>query len=363
MSQIERPSIRSKTLIRGMMPLCAALAFGLGAVAAGAQVQQGLAAAYPGDLGLAADPRVVFFEDFETGTVGNLGTRWDQVVTGGGMTLPNDAPTDSHGVRSVQMSAQGAGSEGGQLYSLLPAGLETVYVRHYVKYRSGAAFEGHTGVWLGGYNPATSYPQGGAGIRPLGNDRFFLTFQPFGTSRMDFYAYWMGMSGLPNGYFWGNSFIQDPGLQPDYDDWMCIEVMLKGNKPVTTANGELKLWINGVPTIHLGPGYPNGYDSYGVFTPDPDGPPWRGFQWRNTTALQPNFVWLSMYEPYLPQGTTARVLFDQVVVATQYIGPIARDVPEPAVGTALLVGSLWLGSIARGRAGLPPMPARTPPSA
>ncbi len=345
MGRIEQRHLRSSPLNRVLVAACAVVGFSLGASAAYAQIQEGLAAAYPGDLGLTADPRVVFMEDFETGTVGTLSARWEQVVTGGGMTLPNDAPAGSQGSRSVQLTARGGISDGGQLYTRLPTGLDTVFVRYYVKYTSGSPLHGHTSLWIGGYNPSTPYPQGGAGIRPLGNDSFNLTFQPFGPSRMDFYAYWMGMTGLPNGFFWGNSFLQDPGVQPDYDDWMCIEVMVKGNQPVSSANGELKLWINGLPIAQMGPGYPNGYDQFGIFTPNPSGPPWRGFQWRNTTALKANFIWLSMYEPDVSPGVTSRVLFDQVVVATTYIGPIGRNVPEPGLALGLLIGSLWLSGI------------------
>lgn len=324
------------------------LALALIALPAAAQVQRGFAAAYPGDHDIAADPRVVFFEDFETGTVGDLGRSWDQVVTGGGMTLPDDSPAESRGSRSVQITATGGGSAGGHLYTRLPIGLDTVFVRYYVKYGAGPAFDGHTGLWMGGYNPPTPYPQGNAGIRPAGDDRFFLTFQPFGTSRMDFYAYWMGMSGLPNGWFWGNSFLQDPGLQPAYDEWMCIEVMVKGNAPTNSTNGELALWIDGVPVTHMGPGFPNGDDTYGVFTPDQNGAPWPGFQWRSTPALKANFVWLSMYEPYLTRGTQSRVLYDQVVVATEYIGPIGVEtVPEPGFTMSLLMGFLLLSCLSR----------------
>jgi hypothetical protein len=331
--------------IRHLLPACAALALCLSASPALGQVEEGLAAAYPGDDGIASDPSVVFFEDFETGTVGDLSQAWEQVSNAGRMTLPNDAPADSLGSRSLQISAQGG--SGGHLYSRLPIGLDTIFVRHYVKYRAGAVFDGHTGVWIGGYNPSTSYPQGGAGIRPPGDERFFLTFQPFGSSRMDFYAYWMGMGGLPDGSAWGNSFIQDSTLQPSYDEWMCIEVMIMSNDP-DSMNGELKLWIDGVPILHMGPGFPNGNERFGIFTPDPNGPPWPGFQWRNASDLKANFVWLSMYEPHLSQGATAEILFDQVVVATEYIGP-AMPVPEPGASATLLAGSLLLSCLARAK--------------
>src|SRR5256885_11736553 len=44
----------------------------------------------------------------------------------------------------------------------------SLYVRWYAKYQAGAPWH-HTGVWFGGYNPPSNWPNPQAGIRPLGD--------------------------------------------------------------------------------------------------------------------------------------------------------------------------------------------------
>ena len=51
----------------------------------------GLAAGYPGDRGLAADPAVVFTEDFEARDLTQLGARWSDVSNrSGALALGRD---------------------------------------------------------------------------------------------------------------------------------------------------------------------------------------------------------------------------------------------------------------------------------
>src|SRR2546426_8235132 len=56
------------------------------------------------------------------------------------------------------------------LYKRLDTGQDELYVRWYARYQAGAPWH-HTGVWFGGYNPPSDWPNPQAGIRPLGNDR------------------------------------------------------------------------------------------------------------------------------------------------------------------------------------------------
>ena len=52
---------------------------------------------YPGDLGLGADPAVIWFEDFEAGSVAAVVGRYDQAQGMARMSLTNYAPS---GIRS-----------------------------------------------------------------------------------------------------------------------------------------------------------------------------------------------------------------------------------------------------------------------
>jgi hypothetical protein len=69
-----------------------------------AETAEGIAAAYPGDRGIRADPRVVFSEDFEQPDLEAIGKRWEMVRNVDVMSLSKDVPQGSSGVQSLLMS-------------------------------------------------------------------------------------------------------------------------------------------------------------------------------------------------------------------------------------------------------------------
>src|SRR5690349_17662944 len=52
---------------------------------------------YPGDVGIDADPALVFREDFEEGSVAAVTARYSNFENAGGMTLVGDRPARSSG--------------------------------------------------------------------------------------------------------------------------------------------------------------------------------------------------------------------------------------------------------------------------
>ena len=89
---------------------------------------------------------------------------------------------------------------------------------------------------------------------------------------------------------------------PKRETWVCVEWRVKANK-AGKDNGELDCWIDG--------------KKCGEF---------RDINWRSTDALKVNKVQLSLWlDPAsytrTGGGTTRTVWYDDVVVATQYIGP------------------------------------------
>jgi len=145
----------------------------------------------------------------------------------------------------------------------------------------------------------------------------------------------------PRGQTWGNSFIHDPSLRIERGRWICIEQMIQVNHP-DQSDGEQALWIDGRLVSHLGRGFPSGLWTYDKFFPGkggqgirwsaekgrgetfpvPDGGhAFEGFRWRTVADLKVNFVWLYIYIER-PEGHHIKVWYDDVVVATDYIGPI-----------------------------------------
>lgn len=290
-------------------------------------LKKGLAASYPGDIGIESHPDVLFTEFFEEASVHDAADRWDAVKDLEIMSLSDDVPPGSDGAASLLLSHVGGQGTGGHLYRQLKPGYDQVYARMYVKFAPDCWDVHHFGTNIGGNRPPTPQPRVSAGNRPPGDDQFWVGVEPGGWT-WDFYTYWMEMRTNPNQNFWGNDFINDPDLQVVRDKWISVEVMVKVNTPAE-ADGELAMWIDGRPWIrdgqvvsHLRKGSPNGKWVWDSWHPDPDEPDFPGFQWRSVPDLNVNYVWLYLYLTKAPEGYVSRVWFDHVVVATSYIGPI-----------------------------------------
>jgi hypothetical protein len=278
---------------------------------------------YPGDSGIENDPDVILSEQFD-GTVAQIVSRWNDVSNSAGMSLLADVPEGSASQNSILMTSNGGTNSGGHLYKKLDAGEDTVYLRYYIKYYSGGSYH-HTGGRIGGYNPPTVWPQGGAGLRPTGSDSFSSAAEPVESSgRFDFYTYWMGMHSYNSQDYYGNDFIQDENLSMRPGEWMCVELMAKMNDPVSAKNGEMAMWIDDEEIMRLGPGYPNGNWIADNWVPDAAGQPFEGFQWRNTANLDINWIWLLHYVTDDPSGYVNKVQFSDVVAARKRIGCISQ---------------------------------------
>ncbi len=289
---------------------------------------KGLAAKYPGDSGLAHDSLVVFYEDFESKNLPEIFQRFDNTLNTAGMRYSDKVPGFSQGRQSLEMTSVAGKNEGGHLYKVFPAGYsDSLFLRYYIRYAGGGTYH-HTGGRLGGYNPVSKWPLGLAGKRPAGNANFSVAFEPLNDSkRLDFYNYWMGMRSWtePPSTYYGNRFIQNAALQIKSDEWMCVEFMIKMNNPLSVSSGELALWIDGEKVIHLGPGYPQGIWKKDNFFPDSTGKGFEGFRWRSDAKLNINWLLLQHYVTGDPAGHTGRVYYDHVVVAREYIGPLAKE--------------------------------------
>lgn len=265
---------------------------------------KGLAAKYPGDRGLRDDKRVVLVEDFEND---DFRKRWMEVKE------PSEKMrlVDDRGGKALEIPSELDKDTGGHLYKMIAPGLETAHLRFYVWFEPEHTFVHHLSG-LVGYNPATRWPQGGAGKKPDGDERFSTGVEPWGDwGRLappgvwNFYSYWCEMKKAPDGHYWGNSFRPKKDVPVERGRWICVEIMVKCNS-VDKADGEQAFWIDG-----RGAGR------------------WGGIRWRTMKDLNVNGLCLSYYmTTRVPRGENApplrkknRLRFDDVVVATEYIGP------------------------------------------
>lgn len=298
----------------------------------------GLASRYAGDRGIERDPRVLFHEDFEGDGLDAVKQRWteasdqDRQV----LALTPGGPTGSGGKRCLQMTATLGKNTGGHLYKRLAREVDTLYARFYVRFAEDAPYIHHF-VHLGGYRPATNWPQGGAGERPRGDERITVGIEPHGDNGRapppglwTFYAYWHEMKVSADGRHWGNAMRSERGAAVPRGRWQCVEIMVKLNSSPDAADGELALWLDGVPTYRVARGTLRGpWTGLGFHTSE-IGVPFEGFHWRTSRDLKLNFFWLLHYvtENAARQNNVRdpkpvnRVWFDDIVVATDYIGPL-----------------------------------------
>ncbi len=306
-----------------MRPWLAALCVGAlsSAIAAGAQeppasIDRGLSVKYPGDRGIERDPAVLFADGFESGDL----EKWDEDQAGGDETrvrVITDSKLAFHGMHACQMTATRGKNNGGGLIEWLGEGQDELHARFYVRFAEDAGYTHHF-VHING-SPERWGSFGKAGLKPEGDDFFTTGIEPWfdwgnnaPPGKWMLYTYWPDMKASPDGQHWGNGFHPESGVLPR-GEWICVEIRVRMNT-VGEADGEQTVWQNGKQIGH--------------FT---------GIRWRTSEKLKANVFWLMSYVTERAFGHTEQhaakhglkvnqktytVWFDQVVVATEYLGPL-----------------------------------------
>jgi hypothetical protein len=290
-----------------------------------------LSARYPGDVGIGSASTVVWHEPFEAASAQAVGQRYDSARVQQ-LSLVSDVPPGSPGTRAGRFAA-GSGGDTSDLFKRLPGDFDELFVRYYVKYETAPYH--HSGLWLGGYNPATLWPNPMAGVRPSGSDRISVGFEPASETpagrRLDFYNVWYGMRSW-QGSSYGNWLVNRADVRTRPGTWQCIEYQVKLNADVASAQGgALALWVDDRLVYRYDETGPRGYWVAATFCPsDADSPNCLDYappvsqrsasvvdlRWRTTAALRLNWLWLLNYTS---SGTSALQL-DDVVVAQERIG-------------------------------------------
>jgi hypothetical protein len=276
--------------------------------------ESGIAAQYPGDEGLEKDPRVLFVEDFETGTLEEIAARWGGHRLAGTWDLASDLPAGSPGKRSLHLSVgpDGPKSHSGAYLYTHTRGVDRLHARFYVKFHPKHGYLHHFVMLIADREP-TPWPKGWAGHKPAGDDHFISSIEPWSDwgkvaapGAWNFYSYWQDMKPDGRGDYWGNSFWANGDPIPR-GQWICMEVMIQANS-AGASDGEQAFWIDG--------------KRVGYF---------KGIRWRSTDLLKLNSFWLQYdvcqnspqhnNDP-TPNEREYEVWFDDVVLATDYIGPV-----------------------------------------
>lgn len=290
------------------------------------EAELGIAQNYTGDDGIENDPDILYVEKFDD-EMADITGRYTDVVNPEGMSMDTDVPAGSKaGTTSIRMTSIGGENSGGHLFRDFKPGFDsTIYLRYYVKYpASSKGFIHHEAIWFGGYNPILNYPYPRAGNCNI-DGRLTVAFEPAANgNNFDLYLYWPEMKSYDGGlHCYGNAMTNPRKPTVEYDKWMCIEVMVKMNYPITDSDGELKVWKDGVKVGHWRKGFPKGKWIKDHWDEGPNDPPFEGFRWRKD-GLNVNHLWIEYYDDTSPAGVEHHIKYDHVVMATKYIGPLKK---------------------------------------
>lgn len=315
--------------------LCLALVMAADEPARLPEGASGLAARYPGDVGLEDDPAVLFVERYDQVSIDELTRRYDEVQHAEIMKFAADGAPGTRDGQSLLLTHVGGQGNGGSLYRRIQPNQNVVFARWYVKFDPDCWPIHHFGTHLGGQHPVSRWPNPRAGERPPGEQRFTCGLEPYGKDwGWDFYTYWNGMHVHGDGRYWGTPFLSGvPKPAVARGPWICAELMVKMNDPADATNGEQAFWIDGrlarhdgQVVSHVGPGFPRGRWTGGWWHPDAaTAGAFEGYRWRTRTALALNYVWTYLYITAAPAGHVSRVWFDNLVLATAYIGPSRNE--------------------------------------
>ncbi|MBN1444151.1 MAG: hypothetical protein JXA90_15680, partial [Planctomycetes bacterium] len=244
---------------------------------------------------------VLFVEDFETGTVEEIGARWGNITRRENFEPSKDLHKASPGDLSIRIK------DNGHLFTHT-RGVDRMYARFYVKFHEKTGYIHHF-VHLVADRTPTPWPKGGAGETPPGDAKFSTGIEPTGRwgefpppGVWNFYTYWHEMKTKWGSVYNGKQTPIEPGR------WYCIEVLLEANSSPEAADGVQAFWVDG--------------ELYGRFD---------GFRWRTTDQLKINSFWLLYYNTDQParhnkdpdpSSRVMEVWFDDIVIATEYIGPV-----------------------------------------
>ena len=278
----------------------------------------GIAARYLGDVGIDQDPAVVLFDNFE-GSVVKFDNNW------GGIVL-TPKPENVHGGKQAMECAIGyprsAKETGLGVNHHFKEGYDTLHLRYYAK------FGKTTELWHGGTHDvggigavAPGQPDASPGIPADGRSKYGVlldtwrsedkfaspghlatyTYHPEQRHQWGEHFYPSGRIspyGANSSYF-GPQFTPHPDLIPDRDRWYCYELMVKANTP-GKRDGRIAFWVDG--------------KLLGDFM---------NLRLRDVDALKANRVSLGLYTQNDAIKGPIVMWFDDVVVATSYIGPLA----------------------------------------
>lgn len=261
----------------------------------------------------------VFCSGFEEGNKA-IWDDWDSNPDSTNLLMVDPGPCNRPNNHIMRLRVP-AGRGNADLVKVLPGTYDKLYARWYEKWEPGYDFSALNHG--GGLHAGSRDLLGHSDFRPDGTNWFSSWIEPMAipgnvNARPALYTYYRGMyqdCADPNGSCWGDLFpcMSDEGsayctnsahretvAPPKFvaGQWYCIEMMMDGGTPSSTAtgaSGQLNFWIDDV--------------QYG---------PWTNLWFRSTSNLKLDILWLNIF--YHGNHSVEGVMLDDAVVSTQRIG-------------------------------------------
>ncbi len=288
---------------------------------------RGIAAKYPGDVGIEKDPAVVLHDDFEDASnAESLRRKWDFAVHHDKqIRIAGEAGNIHGGRKALEFTVPKQEQElSNAISKRVKDEQDVLFLRYYSKFEKG--FD-QVGSSHNGSTISAHYHQDGRatpGVPADGKNKFLICFENWrGEAKtkppgdLNVYIYWpeqktgFGDHFFPSGTVipfsynrsgaatFGKQFIDRPDIIPELDRWYCYEVMLKANT-VGKRDGRVACWLDG----RLIADFPN-------------------LRFRDVASLKIDHFGIGLH---IGSNTIRenKKWYDDVVAATSYIGPIAK---------------------------------------
>jgi len=282
----------------------------------------GIASKHKGDVGIAADPAVIFADDFEGyASAAGLTSKWDNAFQNGHLTIVTQAANIYRGAKALQLDVpQQSGEMSNAVAKKLTKERDVLFLRYYSKFDTGFDVMGssHNGATISAHYFINGW-QATPGVPANGTNKFLVAYEHWrddaataNPGKVNVYTYhpdqrseWgdhffptglvMPNTSLP--FDFGSSFVARPDLVPKLGQWYSYELMVKANTP-GQHDGRIACWLDG----KLVADFPN-------------------LRLRDVATLSIDEFDLSLHVKSNTAGV-AKKWIDNVVVASSYIGPL-----------------------------------------
>lgn len=281
----------------------------------------GIASRYPGDKGITGDSAVFFADDFESYLQPlEIEQRWDALYQRHLVGLTKDSAVVYAGKQSLEFTLPQQTAElSDGIDKILSKGQDVLFLRYYSRFHSPFDVIGSS---HNGSSISANYMDKGRatpGIPANGTNKFLVNLENWrgdaetpSPGYLNLYVYHpeqrseYGDHFFPDGivspytskpFDFGPHFIPRPPIITPLDQWFCYEYMVKANTP-GKRDGRIAVWVDGKLVADF-----------------------MNLRLRDIESLKIDRFGLSFHIKSNPKGE-ARKWFDNVVVASSYIGPV-----------------------------------------